>query len=324
MVKIPRFAAGLAAASALVCISLAAQTTDPAADGVRRGSPIIQHDPPLPFPPGRASSGPAAIEFRASGQMTGADRELEAGAEPSIAARAGIANLEFNRGEWTYQQIVCPALPDHLLLRFTRDNGPRDQTVFTASIPRHGQGHVRVIPLIRRGYSLWSPAPVNANTIAAFNQIRREEGVAAGHDWLETGLCYAALAGASPVVGALTPSADLSATSGATPGANMQRRVPPFAEMEIPAKGGAIVRFTDQGSVPHPTLWTMTFSPGGILLKVQREPASAVTRWQVPSEHSPQAVILPTPHEQPVISHPIELHSSAPASTSSEAKSSTN
>jgi len=301
MVKIPRFAAGLAAASALFCMSLAAQTADPATDGVRRGSPIVQHDPPLPFPPGRASSSPAVIEFRAPRQMTEADRELEAGAESSISARAGIADLEFNQGEWAYRQIVCPALPDHLLLRFTRDNGARDQTVFTASIPRNGQGHVRVIPLIRRGYSLWSPAPVNAITIAAFNQIRREEGAAAGKDWLQTGLCYAALAGANPVVGPLTPDA------------TMHQPVPSLAEMEIPAKGGAIVRFTDQASVPHSTLWTLTFGPGGALLKVKREPASAVARWQVPSEHSPQAVILPTPHEQPVTSHPIELQSAAPA-----------
>ncbi len=305
MVKITRFAAGLAAASALVCISLAAQMADPAADGVRRGTPIVQHGPPLPFPPGRASSGPAVIEFRAPGQMTEADHELEAGAESSIAARAGIADLEFNQGEWTYRQIVCPALPNHLLLRFTRDNGARDQSVFTASIPRNGQGHVRVIPLIRRGYSLWSPAPVNAITIAAFNQIRREEGSAAGTDWLQTGLCYAALAGADPVVGRLMGPL--------TAGATMRQPVPSFAEMEIPASGGAIIRFTDQASAFHPTLWTMTFSPGGTLLKVKREPASAVARWQVPSEHSSQAVILPTPHEQPVTSHPIELHPSVPA-----------
>lgn len=301
MVKIPRFAAGLTAASALFCVSLAAQSADPVADGVRRGSPIIQHHLPMPFPPGRAGSAPAVIEFRAPGQMTEADRELEAGAESTIAARAGIADFEFNQGEWTYRQIVCKALPNHLLLRFTRDNGARDQSVFTASIPRNGQGHVRVIPLIRRSYSLWSPAPVNAITMAAFNQIRREEGAAAGTDWLQTGLCYAALAGANPVMGPLTP------------GATMHQPVPSLAEMEIPAKGGAIVRFTDQAAQPHPTLWTMTFSPGGALLKVKREPASAITRWQVPSEHSPQAVILPTPREQPVTSHPIELQSSAPA-----------
>lgn len=299
--KIPRFAAGLAAASALFCISLAAQTAGPSADGVRRGSPIVQHHPPMPFPPGRAGSAPAVIEFLAPGQMTEADRELEAGAESSIAARAGTADLEFNQGQWTYRQIVCPALPNHLLLRFTRDNGARDQSVFTASIPRNGQGHVRVIPLIRRGYSLWYPAPVSAITMAAFNQIRREEGSAAGTDWLQTGLCYAALAGADPVVGPLIS------------GATMHQPAPPLAEMEIPTTGGAIVRFTDQASLPHPTLWTMTFSPGGALLKVKRELASSVARWQVPSEHSPQAVILPTPRERPVISHPIELQSSAPA-----------
>lgn len=313
MVKIPRSAAGLAAVSVVFCISIAAAKASPQAadfaDGVRQGNPIIQRDSPLPFPPGRASAAPAAVEFRAPGQMTEADRELEAGAESSIAARARVDDLAFDQGEWTYRQIVCPALPNHLLLRFTRNNGARDQSMFTASIPRHGEGHVRVIPVIRRGYSLWSPAPIDSATITAFNRIRREEGSDAGTDWLQTGVCYAAIAGANPVAGPLNP--------GATAAPNGHQTVLPFAEMEIPAKGGAIVRFTDLASAPHPKLWTLIFSPGGTLLKVQREPAAAIAHWQVPSEHSPQAVILPTPHEQPVTSHPIELHTSSPPAAKS-------
>jgi hypothetical protein len=70
-------------------------------------------------------------------------------------------------------------------------------SVFTVSIPRGGDGRVRIIPIQRRGYSLFSPAPINALTISAFNHIRAEEHPKAP-DWLGTGLCYAALAGAHP------------------------------------------------------------------------------------------------------------------------------
>ena len=68
-------------------------------------------------------------------------------------------------------------------------------SVFSASVPRNGAGRVRIVPILKRGYSLFSPAPINALTISAFNHIRAEEGEAANSDWLGNALCYAALAG---------------------------------------------------------------------------------------------------------------------------------
>ena len=156
----------------------------------------------MPFSPGSETAGPAAaIEFRSYDQMSRQDRDLAADAESAIGERAGFAGLEFNQGKWNYQQIVCPALPNHLFLQFTRNNGTGDVSVFSASIPRGGDGRVRIIPILRRGYSLFSPAPINALTISAFNHIRAEEHSDEPPDWLATGLCYAALAGAHPQVG---------------------------------------------------------------------------------------------------------------------------
>ncbi len=103
------------------------------------------------------------------------------------------------QGTWNATQVVCPALPHHLFLRYTRNNGTGDVTVFTASIPRNGDGRVRIIPIQRRGYSLFSPAPINALTISAFNHIRAEEpDDQRAANWLGNGLCYAALAGGHP------------------------------------------------------------------------------------------------------------------------------
>src|ERR1035437_1701964 len=163
---------------------------------------------PMPFPPGSETPGPAAsLEFRAPeflqvAQMSPQDRDLAADAESSIGERAGFAGLEFNQGKWNYQQVVCPVLPNHLFLQFTRNNGAGDASVFSASIPRGGDGRVRIIPILRRGYSLFSPAPINALTISAFNHIRAEEHPAKAPEWLATGLCYAALAGGAPPSGA--------------------------------------------------------------------------------------------------------------------------
>ncbi len=156
----------------------------------------------MPFPPGSETPAPAAaLEFRPYDQMSQQDRDLAADAESAIGERAGFASLEFNQGKWSYQQIVCPALPKHLFLQFTRNNGTGDVSVFSASIPRGGDGRVRIIPIVRRGYSLFSPAPINALTISAFNHIRAEEHVDTTPEWLATGMCYAALAGAHPQIG---------------------------------------------------------------------------------------------------------------------------
>jgi hypothetical protein len=153
-----------------------------------------------------------SIELRSPEQMSQADRNLVAQAQPAIAERASFAGMEFDRGKWDFQQLMCPALPNHVLLRFTRDGGAGDVSVFSASIPRGGTGRVRVIPIQRRGYSLFSPAPVNALTIYTFNRILGEEPAEPAPALLTTGLCYAALAGASPKVAPLDAGQSISET----------------------------------------------------------------------------------------------------------------
>jgi len=218
---------------------------------------------PMPFSPGSETAAPTApLEFRSYEQMSQQDRDLAADAESSISERAGFAGLEFNQGKWSYQQIVCPALPRHLLLQFTRNNGTGDVSVFSASIPRGGDGRVRVIPILRRGYSLFSPVPINALTISAFNRIRAEEHSEQTTAWLETGLCYGALAGAHPQIG---PADQTEA-----------KKLPaaPPGRLVIPMNGGAVISFTDVSATPRPVQWTMTFNGKGKLLKATHSAAS--------------------------------------------------
>jgi hypothetical protein len=217
---------------------------------------------PMPFPPGiERRENASSIEFRSYDRMTQKDRDLAADAESSIGEHAGFDGLEFDQGKWAYQQIVCPALPNHLLLQFTRNNGAGDVSVFSASIPRGGDGRIRIIPILRRGYSLFSPAPINALTISAFNHIRAEEHADAP-DWVTTGLCYAALAGAHPQMG---PAEETDF-----------RKLPvaPPALLVIPLRGGAVIKFTDVAAIPHPMNWTMTFDGKGKLLKATHSAAA--------------------------------------------------
>jgi hypothetical protein len=199
------------------------------------------------------------IEFRSESQMTEMDSNLAASAEPSIREGATMAGIEFDKGKWSYEELVCQALPGHVLLLFHENNGAGDRSLFSAAIPRSGVGRVRIIPIQRRGYSLFSPAPVNALAIAAFNRIRADETASKTADWLSTAWCYAALTGSHPEMSPLpTKSADT----------NLALSFPPT--IEINSYGDAIVRFVEVAAARQPMQWALTFNSKGKLLKVAR------------------------------------------------------
>jgi hypothetical protein len=126
--------------------------------------------------------------------------------------------------------------------------------MFSVSISKSGDGRVRIIPILRRGYSLFSPAPINALAISAFNHIRAEEPADAPPDWVMTGLCYAALTGANPEAAFVAKDpADQTFPAYVGP------------TLEVPAKGGSIIRFVTMDA--RPMQWAMTFDRRGKLLK---------------------------------------------------------
>ena len=196
------------------------------------------------------------IAFRPENEMSQADRDLAASAQPAIRADAALAGVEFDRGNWSYQQLECQALPGHLFLLYKGDNGTGDVSLLSAAIPRTGHGHVRIIPIQRRGFSLYSPAPVNVLTIAAFNRLRAGEHTTKQADWLATALCYAALTGAHP---------DTSAIQEKSSDASLTLSFPPT--LEVGGDGESTVHFVDSAPA-KPTQWALTFDSKGKLLKV--------------------------------------------------------
>jgi hypothetical protein len=278
--------------AAVVCAPIAAQTeTGGAASAANlKIKQVPGFVPHKPFSPdSEAAAAEAPIEYRLANQMTEKDSLLAADAESSISEHAGRVGLEFNQGKWSYQQVVCPALKDHIFLRFMRNNGTGDVSVFSASIPRNGEGRVRIIPIQMRGYSLFSPAPINALTISAFNHIRAEEDPGEAPDWLGTGLCYAALAGGHPVEAKLTEDADERKFPAAIP-----------AELAITNHRGEVVSFMDVGASPKLMEWTMTFNAKGKLLKAAHSPVGLLKQDAVPpAEEVKGSPVPPTIVELP-------------------------
>jgi hypothetical protein len=225
---------------------------------------------------------PDFIEIRAASQMTKQDRNLAADAEATIRERAGFESLGFNEGIWTYQQLVCPVFPNHLLLRFQRNNGTSDVSMFSASIPRSGEGRVRIIPILRRSYSMWSPAPISAMTISAFNHIGGEEQLSADKpDWVATGLCYAALAGANPRVASVARYQDQK----------FPAIMPPTLEVQA-SGGGATVHLVNVDA--RPMEWAMSFDRNGKLIKATHSTPSVVTaHGMLPQMQAPRGKPLP-------------------------------
>jgi hypothetical protein len=253
-----------AASLAFVHGRLTAQTFQTVTPSQPKAKEITPHVYPVPFSLA-GDEKQQLITFRAEGQMTEKDRNLVADAESTISERAGFMGLEFNQGKWGYEQVVCPALPNHVLLRFTRNNGAGDESVFSASIPRNGDGRLRIIPIRMRGYSLFSPAPINALTISAFNHIRAEEHPDRSPEWLGTGLCYGALAGGHP-------ESPLVADE------TLERKFPLAmpAKLEVPAEGNVTLSFVEASAEPRPMEWTMIFDRKGKLLKATHRPAELI------------------------------------------------
>jgi hypothetical protein len=273
-----------AAIAAALCAPLPAQTSSEQqiARVPSNSRPVPPPVDARPFALGHSKlNSDSAVEFRSPDQITESDRLLLADAESSITEHAAFAGFDFDKTNWTYQQVVCPALPNHLFLQFMRNNGVGDLTVFSASVPRNGQGRVRVIPILRRGYSLWSPAPINAMTISAFNHIRVEEGRTKESqeedtEWLGNGLCYAALAGARPQI--ISP--DVEPT--------LNKPIPALiAVMDVNTTDKdheEVIRFADAAALPHPMEWTMTFTRDGRLVKATHTSAAMWKVRPVPQE----------------------------------------
>lgn len=253
-----------------------AQSSKTADEDVHGLKVLEIHPPPTPTPfPLDAKTGRTpSLEFRTPEQMTAADRELAEASEAEIDRRADLQGFGLDRDDagtrgWGYEQAVCPVFQDHLLLEYSRDDGRGNFSLFSVVIPR-GEGHVRVVPVRRRSYSLWTPASSNALTINDFNHMVLEGHGGLNPDWLTLGLCYAALAGGH-VRAALVAE---------TPAAEAYPLLEP-AMLRVVAKGGAEVRFADATPKTKAMEWVLVFDAQGRLMKVRHVAATELVKKPV-------------------------------------------
>jgi len=224
-------------------------------------SPFALHAPPVDTS--------KAIGFLRKDEMTPEDQRVAIAALPAIQSKAALAGFNLRQGIWSYQQITCPALPNHVILLYSRNEGQRDMSLFSVAIPHDRNGVFRVVPILRLGFSPYTPAPENPLTIAAFNQARESERNNQKHDWLLTGLCYAALAGAHVTL----------APAGADRGVSALPASSPLLEIK---EGVNIVHFVDLENSGKAKEWRLTFDTKGKLVNVEVSDAPAMQIKTVP------------------------------------------
>lgn len=216
---------------------------------------------------------PLVVRMVPAEAMSAGDRALAGSALREIRKRAAAEGFEGNPAQWKQTQLACSAFPQHLLLRFSQGNSAQDASMFSASIPRSSGDHVRLIPILRRGFSLFSPAPTNKITVAIFNRMLAEEHTADKPNASAISLCYAALTGA------------LGSVPDASGVATLQPDHPPVLEIDP----GAQASVTLVLGAPDSKSWEMTFDQDGKLVKAARSDATEANSRVAPTTPDPQS-----------------------------------
>jgi hypothetical protein len=159
-----------------------------------------------------------------AGQMSAADRALLEQREVDVSSAAAFYGFDISDSRWTYQQIVCRSLPDHMMLNFENDSVEHGPSHFVAVVPANGD-KVQVVTDYAHGLLPFHAAWERSAAYQAFNQMittdRGERELGPSSHWLNLGMCFAALSGHLPKVAVPKESVEaseaLTKRNGSTP-----------------------------------------------------------------------------------------------------------
>lgn len=136
-------------------------------------------------------------------EMAPRDQSLVNQKAKEIAREADFFGYDLSAGKWSYDQVLCPDMPDSLILHYRSQARDGAESIFTAVVPR-GTGRVFVVPVLFRNAIPFHAAAGSERSMTVFNQaVPAEIAHEAAQDkgrWLQLGMCYAAVAGAEPQV----------------------------------------------------------------------------------------------------------------------------
>jgi hypothetical protein len=251
----------------------------PPSQPVKAVQSLSEREKSLPLRP--AGQSRLEVEIIPEAAISAENKQIIAAAQQELRSRAAIDAISLNDHGWTIEQIACPAFPHSIVLRYTAGKSARDRSEFIASIAGDGR-EVGLIPIVRKGYSVYSPMPANAMTIGAINTMLARED--AKPPVSQIAVCYAALIGAKAE----------TAPDGKSV---VKLEVPPA--IKVPVAGDETVLVTTRGLPPQS--WSLEFDHRGKLLKAEPVTGGAmVVRRVIPAKDLPQGKpVSPETNKQP-------------------------
>lgn len=195
-------------------------------------------------------------------QMRSEDRTLLQQRELEVSRAAAFYGFDISDSGWSYQQVLCHSLPDHLILSFSNDSAERGASHFMAVVPANAD-KVQVVTEFSHGLLPFRAAWEKSAAYLAFNHMietdRGEHPMSAQSHWLNLGMCFVALTGKVPHVG--VPTSDVAASEALA----KRSGTTPIIIVE-PGKS-AEVRFSDVSDERQTGNWSLQFDSKGRLSK---------------------------------------------------------
>ncbi len=191
-------------------------------------------------------------------QMSASDTALVTSHNSELQEKASLASFDLDSPGWRYQQILCPAFPDFVILAFRHGPDPDGSSRFVAALGRD-TSQVSIVSTAAHGLLSFDSAWSKPATYRIFNRmLRQERGLTPlgyAPNWLVISMCYAELSGnhvqvltTQPLPG---PTLDLL---------RLNARLP---ELLIDSDRSALVTFSDASKPETTTSWTLNFDPRG-------------------------------------------------------------
>jgi hypothetical protein len=201
-------------------------------------------------------------------QMSEADYQVVSNLRAELSKQAALANFDISDPGWHFQQVVCPALPDYVLLSFAHGADESGSSRFGALLTRNN-ADVRVISTYAHGVLPFQGAWNRTGTFEAFNSVLSEErgNLPMSHapNWLTIALCYTELSG--------YPVQVLSTVPLPGPTLDLLRLDANRPQMMIRNDGSADVQFSDVSRPATTTNWKLHFDRHGQITSASRSQA---------------------------------------------------
>ncbi len=206
-----------------------------------------------------------SLDHLDQGQMSNSDYEVVSNLSAELSKAAALASFDISSPEWHFQQIVCPAFPDYVLLSFTHGPDANGSSHFSAMLPRNSP-QVRIVSTYAHGLLPFEASWSKPATYEVFNSMLRQERgtvpLSHARNWLAISLCFAELSGYPVQV----PTAILRAA----PSLDLLRLEANQPQMMILPDQSAEVSFSDVSRPGTTTNWTLHFNRHGQLTSASR------------------------------------------------------